>query len=81
MNGPMREMSHVRLSADDVVVAIVLARCSLVLGACTSRADVRPPPHARAAAAGASAMPVPQAPFDETPITPFETVGAASAPG
>jgi hypothetical protein len=74
-----REGSDLRLFADDVVGAIVLATCSLVLGACTARADVRPRPPAIPVPA-ATAMPAPQAPFDDTPITPFETVGAASAP-
>ncbi|MBI3368046.1 MAG: hypothetical protein HY021_06245 [Burkholderiales bacterium] len=44
---------------------------------CQSNVQARPVHPAQAAVGSGSAMPAPKAPFDETPITPMETVGAS----
>lgn len=51
---------------------------AIALTGCFSNAQVQPLTVAQVApAAGGSAMPAPQAPFDETPITPSESAGAS----
>lgn len=64
------------------VLAVALLAAA-PLGACTARADARLAPEMQARATLVAPVPasdarlVPQAPFDERPITPFETVGAS----
>ena len=61
------------------LLALTLALCALT-GGCDSQAAVRPAPAAVTLPtpdASESLYPEASAPFDETPITPVETVGAA----
>lgn len=58
-----------------VLAAVVLIAAQT--SACTSRADARD--EVAPSRPVAAAMPEPQAPLDERPVTPFETVGASCA--
>ncbi len=63
-----------------VAVAALASATLVVLGGCSADAQAAAPTPLLASAftSPTVAMPAPQAPFDETPITPAETVGAWS---
>ena len=52
---------------------------TMAVSGCSSHVQVSQATYATAARASTTGMPAPQAPFDETRITPVETVGASSA--
>jgi hypothetical protein len=73
--------SAARLTEQELLMMTRLFAAGVVaigLTGCFSSAQVQPLTVAQATpVAGGSAMPAPQAPFDETPITPAESAGAS----